>query len=195
MATYKDFLEEINVVLPGVARPVVLPTIERVVREFCESSKIWRRDITVTIDSAMSKAVVDIAALAADELAAINAELVDVVSLRIKESPLPYSAFNRVARQGFIFNESRPRLGEYTITVSLTPVIGAATIPDVLVKNWAVDIAYGAAYRLAMQPNQSWSNPQVAQEYKRLYTQGKNRAMFEANNERQSLRTGAYTFY
>lgn len=195
MAKYKDFLEEINVVLPGVARPIVTPAIERVVREFCESSKIWRTDITLDIDNAMSKTPVDIANLAQQELEGMEGELVDVVSLRVGGESLPYNDFDRIARKGFVFTHKSPPLGEYTVTVSLTPKRGAMDIPDLLIDDWAVDIAYGVAYRLAMQPNQSWSNPQIAQEYKRLYIQGKNRAMFEANNQRQSMRNGKYTFY
>lgn len=195
MAKYKDFLEEINVVLPGVARPIVTPAIERVVREFCESSKIWRTDITLDIDNAMSKAPIDLTTLARKDIAGKEAELVDVVTLRVDDEALPYNAFERIARKGFVFTHKSPRVGQYTITVSLTPERGACDIPDFLIDDWAVDIAYGVAYRLAMQPNQSWSNPQIAQEYKRLYIQGKNRAMFEANNQRQSMRDGKYTFY
>jgi hypothetical protein len=196
MATYKDFLEEINVIIPGIARPIVTPAIERVVREFCETSKIWRHDFIIEIDKVMPDAVIDVSQICRRDLAALEAVLVDVTTVRIEKDRLPFNSFSRVARKGFVLKSASPASGTYTVTASLQPDTKACEVPDFLLDEWAVDIAYGVAYRLAMQPRQTWSDIQLAQEYKSLFVQGMNRAMFEANNERQSMSGGRkYTFY
>lgn len=195
MAAYTDFLREINVVIPGVARPIVTPVIEQVVRGFCERSGAWRHVVELDVDTSMADAPIDVATLFDDDFAQLSGELVDVKGLQLAGVNLSTDDFTKIARRGFSFNAKRPSPGLYTITVSLKPVLNATAIPDFLVNHWDVTIAYGVAYRLAMQPNKAWSNPHVAQEYKRLFEEGQNQAMFEANNERQSMRGGNYIFY
>lgn len=194
MAQYNDFLDEINSVVPGVARPIIRPLLRQVVGQFCEDSRIWFVDLLPM--QATGESSVDVAEVAADELEYLEASLVDVMHVTLDGKPIANTDFERVARKGIKWLVNPPAAGELVLTVTLKPAPDCSELPDKLLTDWALAIAQGAAWRLMMQPNKDWSDMKLGQYYKDEFERAINEARFEVNNQRQSNQSAKpYSFW
>lgn len=64
--------------------------------------------------------------------------------------------------------------------VAMQPTTTATVLPDILLNDYDEAIAQGALYRLMMQPNVSWRDPQMAQVYARQFGSRVNDAKIQA---------------
>jgi hypothetical protein len=194
MAQFNDFLDHVNVVVPGVARPIVKPVLRHIIGQFCEDSRIWYVDLKPYVP--VGDEVIDIAELAAGEFEFLEGNLLDVLAITLDGKKVEQNAYQRIARKGIQWNGTPPDSGSLVFTVCLKPSADCSELPDKLLNDWSLDIAQGVAWRLMMQPNKDWSDIKLAQYYKDAFERSVNTATFEVNNQRDGNQGGKkYSFW
>lgn len=187
MARYRDFFDAVNVIMPGVARPIVEPVLRYVVEDFCQKSRIWQ--VAITQEQPTDNIEINFAELGKKQLESLDVKFVDVVTVLLDGEPINRERYpwERVARKGIRWALYAPSTGVITANVSVKPSPRCKELDEDLFDNWRDAIAFGVCARLQLQPSKDWSDPRMAMVNDEKYQELRNQALFEANNNRNTI--------
>jgi hypothetical protein len=195
MARYSDFHAAINVVMPGVAIPIIDSVLRFVLEDFCEKTRTWQIALPITLDG--DNSIVDVVTPNAALLDDMRVSVVDVLAVTLDGKPIDtdYYPWKRVARKGFEWVRRALQAGELSVVVSVKPMPHCGVLDDGLYANWRDAIACGVADRLQRQPGKAWSDIRAAKMNEDRYDEHCNKALFEANNHRNGVTIAQSKFW
>ena len=187
MARLRDFFDAVNVVMPGVAIPIVEPVLRYVLEDFCSKSRKWQ---VLIVNPDMDDATtIDFAAIGKKQLESLDVKMVDVLRVFVDGVLVDkeHYPWERITRKGIKWKMYVPHHGEISVIASVKPTTRCKEFDDDIYEDWRDTIAYGVAARLQLQPNKDWSDTNLAMYHEDKYNEGRNQALFEANNHRNTI--------
>ncbi|MCA3109833.1 MAG: hypothetical protein ING91_19480 [Rhodocyclaceae bacterium] len=178
MAVWKDFLPETMRLCPSAPRVVALTQIKEACIDFFQRSRCWRVDLP--------QAVVPVSTTTFSPTPPTDTEVVDIMSAQWEERPITIKSRQELDDEfsGWrsLLPANRPLMltltdertvrlvpmntaaGALDIYAAIKPARSATGIADNQFSEHKEAIAAGAAYRLLMMPEKSWTNFELAAE-------------------------------
>lgn len=164
IGAWSKFYADILVDVPGCAMPVVDRALLRASREFFSATRVWRAEIDTVITLA-NISNYDLSVDAACEIVRIESATFDGRPIEITSIDARHQITN------CIYTTDRrtinllpvPNVGgkKLDVEVSLMPRESANGVNNDLIDFYADEISTGAKARLMLQPEKSYSNPQL----------------------------------
>lgn len=178
MATpFTDMYEHVLPELPGCPTVLVLPTIVKVVRHFCEQTQAWKLDLdAINIRSGVDTYDLDGVPSCAE---IIMPSYVESLGNEL-DAEDGYTMPNR--EQITLSDEPQEdEVGGLVIQVVLRPKTDATETCDDLFCDWHEIWAYGVMERLMRMPDKIWTEPNMANAYHTMYWNGINDARVDVD--------------
>ena len=195
MALLSTLLDRVHDELPAVPEPVALRFLSDSFKEFCTRTHAWQEELPavrvraertqfeLSPDTGTMVAAIKEVRLESGELVpAAPAELSRILTTRPSTSAKPLAWFQTRPDIFEVVNASEEDV-RLSVLAALTLVQSYTEydLPEILLSEWGENIAAGAKGRLLVQPNQPWSAPELAPEFRRQFyvavNQAKARAM------------------
>ena len=185
MATYEDFLPEIQGRAYGVSEPMVEMYVRSAAIEFCEATRLWRRQVQEYAFEGDGR--IDITGIDEDqeELEAILPGTYNGVQIGTVPPAMNGAAFDRYAAIDFegeqrgapmyvfelpdepntlgVWPVPDKQYADLTFVIALKPKITATVIPDFLLRDYRKAIIEGALASIYDTVGQSFYNPSRAE--------------------------------
>lgn len=139
--------------LPGILRATVRNAVVLTARDLCTEADIWQETVNAYVPKGLQQAEI--------EATDTSAEVLRIAAIKALkpgqyQQPTPDSLqLNDVA------NEPR----RLPVRIVCRPALNTTTLPECLAR-WAEALLYGALYRLLKMPGQTWTNLQLAADYR-----------------------------
>ena len=177
MAEIEDLIPEVRTHLSGASDPTVELYLRRASRQFCQDTRIWDVNIgsaeVAPPDEMDADTAIALPSTGADTAFVLPADSyinsVSAVRLDGDEVTAKNKAFDVVTRKLILRPGTIIQPGVLAVDVILEPRRGATTIPDFLFQLWGAGIADHAIWEMMTMPNQEWSNPVLAREFRKKY--------------------------
>lgn len=172
MAILKDFEPYVMLDVLGCPTPVARQALTLSVIDFCRRSRVWREDC----DAGLTASGVSLypVTLPADSA------LTSILDVMLDGRLLTKGCYALEA--GSVRASAALPAGRVmTVRALLAPLPAATTYPDLLL-DYAEGIASGTKYRLMIQANKPWSQPELAVAHKGLYDAAINDAFARAES-------------
>lgn len=170
----ESFLPRILPRVPGVAFPVALDAVRLASEQFCERTRLWRCDDTLTLSGDPEEQMVSPSGSVIHEVTfAKNDEGAALEPITLQDLDRRYSDEWRTLTASaprYMTQEEPDKLrfvpmaesGTVTVQMVLKPAPDATQVPDWLYNQHARVIADGALAELFSAPGTDYSNPQLA---------------------------------
>jgi len=204
MAAITDLVPDVRVEIPDIPSFVAERQLLRAMREFCEESRSWRVNISISVAAATPTVLLT-------SLLPTSTELVDIISIKNVDGggpvvPRTYIWLdqnttdwrsetddtakwylldgNNTVR--FVPTPSATAANQYYARVAVKPLLTATTVNDVVVNKYDELIVHGALSRLYSIPRKPWTDDGRAAYHMSLFREGIPRARQEASDEFQT---------
>jgi len=157
MTAFSDFYPAIVPDMPGCPEVGIDLELARISNEFCSETWVYRVDIeefVISGDESVSPMLPS------------GTQLVGVVSAQ-KDGRQVYDF--TIDGNDIVFDEVATGDYDFDLTIALKKPITATDVPDILYRNHLETIVAGVKARLFLSPKKSWSDPALADYYKRIY--------------------------
>lgn len=172
MKDLDEFLKNIRPFAPGVADPTAYEWIRQAAITFCERTRLWRYEDTITITGDNPETVVTPDGAVIHEIERLDfngAELDEVTPARLDELMAEWRAGTLTGTPGY-YTQIAPNTvslapieaGDLGVYMWLKPSQDATELPDFMPDQYRQVIADGALGRILLIPNQSFTNPEMA---------------------------------
>jgi len=204
--TYSSWLQDVSVAVPGAPKDIVTDSIKDSIRDFCQSTLLWVKQLdainivagtatyTLTAPAAAQASVVNIDR-AEFEGSPMGPESMDVLdrsteAWRQQTGPASYSYMvdaEKVLRLRYIPTENKT--GALVIWAALKPLLTATILPDFLYDEWYECILNTAIAALFGMPRQVFTNIQEAEYFGMLANAERSRAKAQKTVGKTKLKT------
>jgi len=158
MTEFSAFYPAIVPDMPGCPEVGIDLELARISNEFCSETWVYSTDIEEIV-------------MAGDEdltpMLPSGTELVGVISAQTEDGRQVYNF--KIESNAIVFDEVATKDYELNLIVALKKPITATDVPDILYRNHLETIVAGVKARLFLSPKKSWSDPALADYYKRIY--------------------------
>lgn len=202
MSTLDSFLPEIRPWAPGVPDPTAFKALRGAAIEFCERTRLWRYERTVTalaIDPATSTITTPTDSAVHDiEVSLFDGRELDPKSSVDLDGILPGwrtggigtgspNYVTQIAQDTITLVPAPYADGSFYMCLRLKPSQTAMTLPDFM-NNYAECLGWGALGRLLTVPGQSYSNPELAAYYTQRFLNKLDALSLEGTTGQQNAR-------
>jgi hypothetical protein len=204
MGAINTLVPDVRAAIPELTSSVAERQLLRAARIFCEDSRSWRVDITVSVTA--NVATVNLAGLLP-----ANTELVDIISVKNSGGGQPVAAStyiwldqntsnwrgetdlnakwyildgNNTIR--FVPVPAETTASLYNIRVAVKPKLTATAVDDVVLNKYDETLVNGALGRLYLIPRKPWTDANLAQFHEGLFRAAIPAARSEAADEFQT---------
>jgi hypothetical protein len=195
--SFDTFAPQVVIDLPECPDPVVINEVRNAVIELCDRGLVWREDVD-PLTLIPGEAVYDVDTPSQARVATI----IDVVSENSRKIyPVDQEQLIRFdpqwrVREGDVSSYFQPdpetirfvrvpsEKEVVYINAAFTPTRSGSVVPAYIYEQYLEVIKYGAWMRLMAMPSKTWSNPQMAMTYGKLFSAGVLSARAEATKGR-----------
>lgn len=209
MSALTAFHDNLLPELPGCTAAMVDFHLRAAAREFCRKTSAWRQTLTA-IDTVAGQAAYTLLLPADSQLVRVTELSVAAVLLwrdRDVEPPADANAVRPkygVTEPPFSLDANLTTLtlgtdeiptaavtGGLLVVAALTPTAAAAAVPDFLLSQYSEALRFGTLFRLMAMGKKSWTDRELAVEYRTNWNAQLNLAAYQAQvgNTRHQLRT------
>lgn len=204
MALLTTLVPDVRVEIPEIPSFVAERQLLRALRMFCEETRCWRVDISVSVVANTPKVLLT-------SLLPSGTELVDIIAVKNTDGGVPveprtYMWLNQNTTDWrsetntaaswyvldgnntirFVPTPSATVTGRYYVRVAVKPLLTATVINDVVINKYDELIVHGALGRLYLIPRKPWTDANLAQYHEALFRNGWASARAEAADEFQT---------
>lgn len=172
MTAFNEFYPFIKPDMPSCPDIAMDLELARVSNHFCSLGWVYRTEIEDTVNVGDTDFPLAIPT---------DTQLVGIVSA-IKDGGAQFYDFT-LDGDLFVLDKEATSDFDLDLTVALKKPMTATDVPDVLFRDHLDTIVFGVKSRLFMSPGKTWTNPELAQYYERLYRQDLSRYTTKAFND------------
>lgn len=203
MGALTTLVPDVRVAIPELPSFVAERQLLRAARLFCEDSRTWRVNISLSVTTTV--ATIDVTALLP-----ANTELVEIISVKNTGGGAPVEPrtyvwldkntsnwreeTDRNAKWYLLDGNNAIRLvptptttiaALYDVRVAVKPLLSATQIDDVVLNKYDEVLVHGALARLYLMPRKPWTDANLAQYHEGLFRMAIPPARSEATDEFQ----------